>query len=448
MFSQSSVSLYNTSNIYSASQYGAIWYTHELASTLDDGSFYNDTVVAECISNTATANYTSIANCASFGGIGYVLSYNFTSLHVGPLYQTLADEALVRQALDTDNFNIQVTIEPLPITTHEQKFGQAEDAFSAWFLVVLSFPFIAGAFASFVVAERESKAKHLQTVAGVEPSAYWISTFLWDVLNYQIPLWVTVILMYAFDIDVFTTTERDVAGGVIVLLFLFGPAAAGFTYCMSFAFTSASLCNMFVIISGFLIGMGGPLTCFILILIGEDTGNPKPNLVNAAKIITWVLRFTPSFCLGKGLFYVINIEAFEYLEGGRVTAWSEPILLYEVIFLAWQSVVYVGLAIQLDKWSTNPRAMSVWHNFVSFITCTCWSKDDAGGDVTLALPEDDDVLEEQNRVLNGEANSDLIVLSQLRKVYNNGKVAVNNMSLGIKPGECFGLLGINGAGSK
>lgn len=401
-----------------------------------------------CSSN--VGNYTSV-ECADFGGIGYVVQYNFTALHVAPLYQTLADEALVRQALNSDSFNIQCTIQPLPITKVEEGFGAAEDAFTAWFLVVLSFPFIAGAFATFVVDERASKAKHLQTVAGVEPTAYWTSTFFWDVLNYQIPCWITVILMYAFSIDVLTTSANSISSGVIILLVLFGPAAAGFTYCVSFAFTSSSLCNVFVIISGFLVGMGGPLTCFILRLIGENPSNPKPNLITAAKVVTWFLRFVPSFCLGKGLFNAINFETFDYLEGGLSTAWSEPILLYEVIFLAAETVGYLALAVYLDKWSTNPRAMSIWYSFVNIITCGCCcpggSSVEDGGATAAPPPDDDDVLAEEQRVLNGEANDDLIVLSQLKKVYRNGKVAVNNLSLGIKAGECFGLLGINGAGT-
>lgn len=33
---------------------------------------------------------------------------------------------------------------------------------------------------------------------------------------------------------------------------------------------------------------------------------------------------------------------------------------------------------------------------------------------------------------------------KISKVYENGKLAVNNLALGIPPGECFGLLGING----
>jgi len=58
--------------------------------------------------------------------------------------------------------------------------------------------------------------------------------------------------------------------------------------------------------------------------------------------------------------------------------------------------------------------------------------------------DDEDVIAEQDRVLTGQANDDLIVMDQLTKVFPPHKVAVNHMSLGIPPGQCFGLLGING----
>lgn len=108
---------------------------------------------------------------------------------------------------------------------------------------------------SFVVSEKRSKSKHLQTIAGVSPSAYWLSTFLWDILNYQFTLWITVILMFAFDIEALTTTQHGVVGGVITLLFAFGPAAAAFTYCTTYIFTSPAYCNVFNIVTGFLIGL-------------------------------------------------------------------------------------------------------------------------------------------------------------------------------------------------
>jgi ABC-type multidrug transport system fused ATPase/permease subunit len=207
---------------------------------------------------------------------------------------------------------------------------------------------------------------------------------------------------------------------------------------------------MFVIISSFLIGMGGPLACFILTLLALEPGDEKPHLQDAADIVTWVCRFLPSFCLGKGLFNAINIDVYAFLAGDiNLSAWTEPVLLYEVYFLVGQSVFYISLAILLDIWSTNPRALSVWQRFLSFITFSWLTKCGNRADemaITVALEEDEDVLEEQDRVLRGGANDDLVVLSELTKIYDTGKVAVNNMSLGIHPGECFGLLGINGAG--
>lgn len=277
-----------------------------------------------------------------------------------PLLQSIADEALIRYAINESDFHIHVTIAPLPITKVEKGFGKAEDAFSAWFLVVISFPFISGAFASFIVTERQSKAKHLQTVAGVKPSAYWLSTFLWDIMNYQIPLWVVVALMHVFDVHILTTNDRGVHSGVIALLILYGPASAAFTYCVSFAFSSASLCNMVVIITSFLIGMGGPITNFILTLLANEPGNPRPNFLRIVNILEWCLRFIPSFGLGKGLFHAINIDVYAFLEGDiELSAWSEPVLGLEVVFLGITSIVYIALAILLDYASSNPRFVEV-----------------------------------------------------------------------------------------
>jgi ABC-type multidrug transport system ATPase subunit len=403
------------------------------------GMNYSEAVVSTCLLQ--GGNYSSDADCRSYAGIGYLIQYNYTAIHVAPLYQKLADEAIVREATGDDEFKIQTVIHPLPITSSEESIGNADDAFTAWFLIILSFPFISGSFATFVVQEKQSKAKHLQTVAGVKPVAYWLSTWLWDIANYQIPCWITVMLMYAFDVSTLTATENGVAGGVITLLVLFGPAIASFSYCVSFMFSSPSICNLILIISGFLIGFGGTLAAFILRILGVASGIPNENLINAATIVEWVLRFFPAFNLARGLYSAINIETISLLAGKRVTVWAPEACLWEVVFLAWQSVVYLLLAMKLDEWSANPRAVTIFRK----IFCCDWRSSFNAG-VAQRTNIDDDVAAEENRVLTGGANDDLIVLSQLGKVFGNGKKAVDSMSLGIPPGQCFGLLGINGAG--
>jgi ABC-type multidrug transport system ATPase subunit len=66
---------------------------------------------------------------------------------------------------------------------------------------------------------------------------------------------------------------------------------------------------------------------------------------------------------------------------------------------------------------------------------------------TISDIEDEDVIEETNRVMSGKAHEDsVILLNNMKKIYPGGKYAVKGVSLGIPNGECFGLLGINGAG--
>lgn len=179
-------------------------------------------------------------------------------------------------------------------------------------------------------------------------------------------------------------------------------------------------------------------------LVARDPKYPNPKLEDISDILKWVLRFTPPFCLGNGLFSVINIDTFLFLEGDdSLTAWSGPILLYDIYFLAAQSLFYPFLAIQFDIWSTNPHFMTMLRNCVQCLKCRSTSIDQV-----VPLPDDDDVLAEEEAVMSGNDSDreSLISIQSLTKVYDSGKLAVDRLSLGIAPGECFGLLGINGAG--
>lgn len=349
----------------------------------------------------------------------------------------------MREATVNDELTISATVHPLPLTEKEESVGAAQDAFIAWFLVVVSFPLIAGTFATFVVTERASKAKHLQTVAGVDSTAYWISSYLWDIINYQLTCWITIILMFIFSVKALTSSERGVAVGSIVTFVLYGPAAAGFTYCVSFLFSSPSVCNLVVIIVNFFVGLAGPLVVFILLILGDPSALNSPTLLNASGAVEWVLRFIPSFNLGNALLKIINIPYLETIEGEPITVWHPSGILFETIFQGVGCVAWIILAIQIDRWSTNPSIVRTWQSFTNCITCRCFcSKTQEGAEnYQLAASEDQDVIAEDERVANGEANSDIIVLDKLSKVYDTGKVAVNNLSLGIPPGQCFGLLG-------
>ena len=199
------------------------------------------------------------------------------------------------------------------------------------------------------------------------------------------------------------------------------------------------MANLFVIVFNFFIGMAGPLVALILRLLAADFANPKPNLKTAAIVLEWVLRFIPSFCLGKGLLYTINISFFEFVEAERLSTWSPTVSLYEVIFLGIESILYVLIAVQIDILSTKPKTLILLKKVtdcLSFKTLM-WDPSNQSDQDTHVITEDDDcdVIAENRRVQSGQADNDLIVLNELTKVYPNGKRAVNHMSLGITPGE-------------
>jgi hypothetical protein len=77
---QSSIKLFNTSQSYAASQYASIYFTHDPASVTSDGQKYSKEVVQQCLNN--PVQYVSSSECDNYGGIGYVIGYNFSALHV------------------------------------------------------------------------------------------------------------------------------------------------------------------------------------------------------------------------------------------------------------------------------------------------------------------------------------------------------------------------------
>ena len=53
-------------------------------------------------------------------------------------------------------------------------------------LMTMATASLSASFAVFLVRERANKSKHVQTVSGAPPSAFWASVYLWDLINYAI----------------------------------------------------------------------------------------------------------------------------------------------------------------------------------------------------------------------------------------------------------------------
>lgn len=127
-------------------------------------------------------NLTS-SNTGSFF-MTYLIHANFTALHAVPVYQNWVLNGLV--ASYDPSITVATSIHPLPQTAVQKSIDAGRDVDLIASFILLSIPFVAASFATFVVREREVKAKHQQLVSGVSIVAFWLSCWIWDFVSLNV----------------------------------------------------------------------------------------------------------------------------------------------------------------------------------------------------------------------------------------------------------------------
>jgi len=114
------------------------------------------------------------------------------------------------------------------------------------------------------------------------------------------------------------------------------------------------------------------------------------------------------------------------------------------MFMAVQGILCLVILYILES--------NIWRRAVRALTECHKDLDTRQQDVEMqtAPVEDSDVAAERLRIVNTSvsqlATTNAVILRQLTKFYKNRFLAVDRLSVGIPRGECFGLLGVNGAG--
>ncbi|KAJ0389515.1 hypothetical protein ATCC90586_010731 [Pythium insidiosum] len=187
-----------------------------------------------------------------------------------------------------------------------------------------------------------------------------------------------------------------------------------------------------MILINFLVGLGFLIVSFVLDVIDNNTAT------DVNRVLKWLYRLSPIYCLTNGLLDLTVLEIVtngggEFEKPRPKSPFGLDNVGYEILFLVVDAILYLVLAVVIDYALTFPKVKTL-------IT--------ADPQIEVAKEtEDEDVAGEAERVACGGADQDVIRLERLRKVYKDGqKVAVKNLSFGLKRGECFGFLGINGAG--
>uniref|UniRef100_A0A674GFH0 P-type phospholipid transporter n=1 Tax=Taeniopygia guttata TaxID=59729 RepID=A0A674GFH0_TAEGU len=360
----------------------------------------------------------------------FLVWFNNKGWHAMVSFLNVANNAILRANLrtgqDPEEYGITAINHPLNLTKEQLSevtvLTTSVDAVVA-ICVIFAMSFIPASFVLYLIQERVTKAKHLQFVSGVSPVTYWLTNFMWDIMNYALSAGMVVAIFAGFNKKAYASPANLPV--LVALLLLYGWAvipmmypASSFFSIPSTAYVALSCINLFV-------GINSSAITFILELFEN---NPVSNFNKTLKNVLLVL---PHFCLGRGLIDLAMNQAVTelYARFGEEHV-SDPFqwdfVGKNLVAMALQGVVFFFLNLFMQHRLFSTR----WYTTMSPI-----------------INEDEDVAEERKRIMNGGNKTDILQLQELTKIYaGQSKPAVDRLCVGIRPGECFGLLGVNGAG--
>ncbi|MFT7798628.1 ATP-binding cassette sub-family A member 1-like isoform X2 [Arapaima gigas] len=359
--------------------------------------------------------------------------FNNKGWHAMPSFVNIMNNGLLRASLPsgTERRKHGITVYNHPLNlTKEQLTEMAMMTTSVDVLVsicvMFAMSFVPASFVLFLIEERVSKAKHLQFVSGVKPILYWLANFTWDMLNYIVPATMVVLIFIGFQQQSYVSDTNLPA--LVLLLMLYGWSITPLMYPASFIFSVPSTAYVVLTSVNLFIGINGSIATFVLELFTDQ------HLNDINKVLKKVFLIFPHFCLGRGLIDMAKnqamIDAFQRL-GTKQTL--DP--------LSWDFVGKNLFAMAVEGVVFFLFTLLLQYKF--FMDCRPFSHP-----ILPPLgPEDQDVTKERDRVIDGKVHGDILIMKELSKVYKVGrKPAVDRLCLGIPRGECFGLLGVNGAG--
>uniref|UniRef100_A0A8D2E3W9 ABC transporter domain-containing protein n=1 Tax=Sciurus vulgaris TaxID=55149 RepID=A0A8D2E3W9_SCIVU len=257
---------------------------------------------------------------------------------------------------------------------------------------------LAGSFCLQTVTERISKAKHIQFLSGVYVLTYWLSALLWDLICFSVPCFLLLVSgVFKFcDVEAFVVNYNFL--DTMLIFMLYGWCIVPLMYLGSFLFSNVKIITYFLY--------------FLLIL-----SNLK---------IIFIIYF---LLFGIILFFVLVFKVRLSFLSSSVTqnniySFGEHGIAKFLVTLAAMGLIFLLLLFSLETafWSLKNFVFhNIIFNFFNLLT-----------KVKTVMPQ-------------------YIVVCFFfffSQIYYKCPVvrAVRNISLVVQQSECFGLLGLNGAG--
>lgn len=437
----------------SASVANSAWGSHYLtdfraiASDQANASYDMSTYLMDEIETHTSPRYVAVAPVGALYQQGVpkmlpTLLHNSTANHAAPQALDALYHLARTQLFGADVPLPTVVNSPMKLGEFEKNMVTINKQVMVGIFIILPFIFIPSNTIGYIVEEKETGARHMQWLSGASVLAYWLSSFVFDMVCYI----VTQILAFIIFV-IFNRTEyvsKDTVGPAIVLFLFFGVTSIPVSYFMSFFFKSSFSAQSIVFCINFTFGF---LWVTVESMIAEQA-------LRFAEVVTYILRVFPAVCFGESMYVLAGTEMANMMFPTRTKTSLFALLHFSSTGsptggigtgLIYMSCVGVGCTIALIilEYLRLQRLESV------FTQC-CTKASDADAEEHALLEEaDPTVRAEEERVCRGATGpeTDRIAVQHLHKQYLGAHhAAVEDISFGVHEGEVMGLLGLNGAG--
>uniref|UniRef100_A0A182MPU9 ABC transporter domain-containing protein n=1 Tax=Anopheles culicifacies TaxID=139723 RepID=A0A182MPU9_9DIPT len=442
----------------------------EFYTNTTDGDEYRDTIVTELLAH-CTDNLCSVFNSSldaywwilnttddyterRYGGITVnkeknIVWYNNKGYHSMPTWLNMLDTAVLRAELDEPSYTIRTINHPLKIEEDDLSISsilqQVADA-GISLIMLLAFSLVVAGASVYIVSERIRGEKLQQRLAGVNVFTYWSVTYIWDAMIFLIAVGLAVIVFKVFALPAYVAREQ--LEGIVLLLVFYGFASIPAVHLFEKLFTDASFANMSLYCLNVITALG-TLTIVLLfdILGNSDQSEKIRNFLNRAFLVL------PQHALADGLIELSkNYITAEIFKRYYIDSYKSPIES-ELLHPHLIALVVMGLIFMFLNVAIEYKLIQRLFNRIAGV-----SQPKAHELNGIDTTDYSSISHSISRV-DGKKKSitadQILSVDNLRKKYRvcggggagaKGQEVVKNVSFKLHYGECFGLLGTNGAG--
>ncbi|KAG5683919.1 hypothetical protein PVAND_013177 [Polypedilum vanderplanki] len=442
--------------------------------TTEENLNLEDTILKEYRLSLSNVNLNYMVG-TTFNESSITAWFNNQAFHTAPLTINLINNAILK-SLTGNLSTISISNKPLPFSLNTRLI-QLQAGNNLGFNIALNTGFsmalATSLFVMFYIKERVTKAKLLQIVSGVNKFIFWLVAFVIDYAIFFLIALVYIGVLAAYQKEGLATFEE--LGRNSIILLLFGFAVLPFTYMISFGFRVPTT-GLVVLAIGFIVS-GTLFYTVYFVLISDFL-----DLRWIAEPLGWTFLIFPHFSLTQGLSN-INVKQSTLSTCDRQCA---TVSFCNIEMICESDILRCGEELPIDmpnrEFFCNLQRNCCNRNFYTF-------EETGIGRAIVALivvgiasfivlfileykliqmiinrcrktkvlkniPEseenfiDADVLAEKDKIrmytqyLVAKNN---LVMKNFTKFYGNF-MAVNQLCVGVDRAECFGLLGVNGAG--